>query len=554
MKHFYHKIGYLIIFILLLFLSFYKLERNALWHDEAEVGMIAKQILQTGLPSVGDGIHFLPIIHSDDFHTSSSPYLYRLQTWIMFYVGALGMLVFGVSVQALRIPFVIFGLISLYLCYRLFILLANDHLKAKIAVFLFGFSVEYLILIRAARYYSLVFFFSSLSIYLYLKYFQLSQSTQYIRKSQLYLILFFFSMVGLFHTHYLSFYSFLFAFFIHFLLSVKRSKYNFIRTTIAHPFTFCGIALLFTTVPWIMWFWYPAAQSNSINLQLIDLLTGIWELLQNINRSVPLLICLIGILLIFIKKHSYTNEYIKKYEFLTIFIASVLFTVSIVTASKLPPSIGPQFRYILGIFPLFFYFIAEAIYAIYKKNILATLILLFFLLFTNVFSILFETLTSEDYWPLPFDRMAVRSYLAEFISGELITGYVGPIDSIIAYMKSKVSARDKLFVSSEGISLMFTFPNTEVDNDYTFLRRVGRIITPSDLVMYDWLIFRDACPISCIFENEPEVEKIIETNFNKIELPIYDYIVNNREEIPYHLFTTDTQYPHVVIYKRKFTT
>ncbi len=539
----------LIVLLSVFFFTIHSLGNNALWHDEAEVATVAKNVLSFGVPTVWDGYNFLPIAHDSSFHAPNPPYLFSLQTWLMFYVAAGGLLLFGPSVTAVRLPFVLIGLLALYVFYRLVRFLTEDVRVSLIATTLLGFSVQYDLLIRQARYYSLVFFFSLLSTYFFARCCFPVDRKKWSKK---YLALYLLSLLSLFHSHYLSFFSILVGFVVYFIYQygVRRITYR-PMDFMMHPFIMVNIFLIVLIVPWMLFVRQGLDIPRPTFSMVLSIPYSFLELLKKINRSAPLLIFLVGAGAIIAERARFSRLQLQKYLFLLFLLFLALFIVAVTTSFQLPPSINPEFRYVLAVFPLFFLFIAYAVHFLYVRSKLVGVLLLLLLVASNIFSLPIEAVFREDYWPLPASRLSIRSYLWDYVRYELLEGYTGPVDAVVDYLRGHIRVGDKAFISSEGVSVAFSLPQLEVDNDYTFEREVGRNFTPEDLLSYRWIVFREVCPIECIFGDEwRTAESLLKQHYNSIRLPVFDYIVQNREEISYHTFRTLDYEPRVVLYEK----
>lgn len=531
------------------FLAIQSLGRNALWHDEAEVATVAKNLISWGVPTVWDGNHFLPIAHDSSFHAPGPPYLFILQTWLMFYIAAGALVLFGPSLAGVRLPFVIIGLLALYVFYRLAHFFTQNRRASVIATTLLALSVQYHLLIRQARYYSPVFLFSLLSVYFFARW---SFPAADKKQSRKFLVLYGISLLGLFHSHYLSFFSIIVGLVIYFCYQYGRRRITYRPMDfMMHPFILVNIFLIVLIVPWMLFVRQGLDIPRPTFSMVLSIPYSFLELLKKINRSAPLLIFLVGAGAIIAERARFSRLQLQKYLFLLFLLFLALFIVAVTTSFQLPPSINPEFRYVLAVFPLFFLFIAYAVHFLYVRSKLVGVLLLLLLVASNIFSLPIEAVFREDYWPLPASRLSVRSYLWDYVRYELLEGYTGPVDAVVDYLRGHIRVGDKAFISSEGVSVAFSLPQLEVDNDYTFEREVGRNFTPEDLLSYRWIVFREVCPIECIFGDEwRTAESLLKQHYNSIRLPVFDYIVQNREEISYHTFRTLDYEPRVVLYEK----
>lgn len=517
------------------------INRSFLWQDEAEVGVIARHILHTGLPVAGrDGI--IPIANYDGFHTSWPPYIYVWQTWLMFYVGALTMFFGGESVFFLRLPFVVFGLFSLVIFYKLSYLVTHNKNVAKVSFILLSLSTQYIIFSRYARYYTLVFFFSLLAIYAFIRYFIVKER----KRNQGYV--FVVSMICLFHAHYLSFFGIFFGLILYMLLDNLSFFSTFLKTQkvkshISQFLKYCTLILLFT-IPWLIIF---RAKYIFQDIQLFSssYFSNLLHIPNKINRTVPLLLLVPSFVLTLIRNNHYPKKEMKLAAFL---ILATFTVVHLATSMDIPPSISAELRYVLGVYPLLYIYLGISIFYLSKISKLVGFLVLTLVLLTNVFSLPYEALIREQYWPMKEKRVSIKSYFGRYMLQELLNGYKGPTGSIISFINDSCYEHGSVFSTGEAISLVFHLPNFRHDNIYSFTKRYNRSISPEDLIQYDLVIFRNSCPISCVFKSQDEALSIIEGNFEKITLPVFDYIVDNREEIPYHFFSKPVFKPFVEIY------
>lgn len=542
---------------MLIFLSFYRIGNTKFWHDESEVGMIGKQILRTGLPLAEDSDGILPVALTNDFHTPWQPHLYRWQTWLMFYVAAAGMGVGGATEIAARFPFVCIGLLNLIFIYYLVKELIGDIRLAKVTTLLLGFSAQYLILIRNARYYSLIMCLGTLSVFFFLQcmrsYLQDSVKKNKIVRSELGFLI---SMVALFYTHYLSFYGFFIAFvalYLALLLWKRKLQISFSSLVWLgkRSFTWTIIGIVGFTTPWLMLF--RKGISGGGYFSMLEAIQNVVTLATKLNRTIPLILVAGGLYVLFLRLSKEKRYAFQRFCVITILmlVMTSIFLVSLMVALHLPPSFAPEFRYVLAIYPLLFIFLGAALLKIYDNSKVIGIIFFAMVMLSNAFSLPLEVSLPESYWPLPQSRFSVRSYLFEYISKELKDGYAGPVDNITAFLSKREHSQQKVFSSLEGLALKFSLNNTKVDNAYTFSLRMNRPMVARDLLEYDWVIFRNACAIECSGLNETDVTQVLEKNFIAFELNSFDYIVNNREEVPYHFFSSPVHPPHVVVYGRK---
>src|SRR5437016_2309946 len=94
--------GYAILFIAAFCLLFYQLDNHLLWGDEAETGVLAKNVLQFGVPKTFDGTNYI-LLHGTVDETKD--HVWTWSPWLQEYVAASSFRFFGATTWAARAPF-----------------------------------------------------------------------------------------------------------------------------------------------------------------------------------------------------------------------------------------------------------------------------------------------------------------------------------------------------------------------------------------------------------------------------------------------------------------
>jgi hypothetical protein len=134
------------------------------WQDEGETALLARTILQYGVPKAYDGGNPIsvvgPIAHSADL-------TWVLDPWLSHYAVAASFAAFGESEFAGRLPFALLGILCVPLTYVLAREMHADRTTAMIAAGLLVLHVPFLLLSRQCRYYTMAIFLSLLGLYGY---------------------------------------------------------------------------------------------------------------------------------------------------------------------------------------------------------------------------------------------------------------------------------------------------------------------------------------------------------------------------------------------------
>ncbi|MDD5618293.1 MAG: glycosyltransferase family 39 protein [Candidatus Omnitrophica bacterium] len=154
----------IIIFILCAYLGLKGLGNTYFWDDEAEVGIMARNLISKGYLTGWDGRNLFAFRNGSLLDKDLKPKNPPLQ----YLVTAASFLVFGDSAWPGRLPSVVLGLLSLFV---FFLLLKHDFDDKKplwiYAFAMLALSVTFLLNIRQCRYYALCLFFPLVIFYSY---------------------------------------------------------------------------------------------------------------------------------------------------------------------------------------------------------------------------------------------------------------------------------------------------------------------------------------------------------------------------------------------------
>ncbi|MFA5339540.1 MAG: glycosyltransferase family 39 protein [Candidatus Omnitrophota bacterium] len=515
-----------------------------LWEDEASSAVLAKNVLSFGYPAAWDGRNL--IVHENTGFKFDRSFAYYLRSWLEFYVISLFFMVLGPSTFTARLPFAIFGILSIILFYRLVFRLA-DKKTAGLASLLMIISVAVLLHIRQCAYYSLLTFMTLLTTTLYMD--------LAVKKRGRAVFYFITALAALFYTHYLVFLGVFIGFVAHFLyrgISKERVK--------AVIFT-AGI-LFILTAPW---FFSMGILGRSLEFtQPIPFMFR----LDNLARYALYIndhlfpVILIPVFLYLRKRGAPLTP-------LPFIIASVLLVLTFIGPF-------PYFRYLMGIAPFFFYYLAVIFFKIKEKHPVWAYGFFVILVATRIFNLLplyplknvkFERMALPASWQANPDvgtRLSLYSaylnketghfwtYLPDY-AYELTHTFNGPLKGIVSFLKANSRADDIVLTNYDNCSIIF----------YTGLRCSGRmtkktpwleghlpsyIFSPKDAV---WLIprqGRDTYFFGKFLEenNIPEGSHILQ----RFSLNCPDIWLDSMPDPYYHLFREPGGVPPVVIFKR----
>ncbi|CAG1066520.1 hypothetical protein BAC1_02138 [uncultured bacterium] len=152
------NIALILIVVFSIFLQFKNLGDRTLWEDEAQTAVLARQVVAHGLPMFTEGETNIPTDRSDlsDFNDKK---IFIWNTWFPHYITAASFISFGESTWSARLPFALFGVLSVLLyaaiCLRLF---GQNKRLLIISFVMLAMSVPLLLHVRQCRYYSIIIF------------------------------------------------------------------------------------------------------------------------------------------------------------------------------------------------------------------------------------------------------------------------------------------------------------------------------------------------------------------------------------------------------------
>jgi 4-amino-4-deoxy-L-arabinose transferase-like glycosyltransferase len=133
-------------------LIFTALGRDHLWADEGDTAVLARTILEQGVPSAWDGVTFT----DSDFGTRLNEDLVMVSSpWLQYYVTAASFALMGETTLAARLPFALAGLATIALVYALLWRVTASVRTATTGALLLTASVQFLLYARQSRHYTL---------------------------------------------------------------------------------------------------------------------------------------------------------------------------------------------------------------------------------------------------------------------------------------------------------------------------------------------------------------------------------------------------------------
>ncbi len=143
---------FLVILLAAAFLFLFHLDHRPFWQDEAETACLAKSVLNYGVPRAFDGVN---LVSQEEGREFDAGYLWRWSPWLQIYLVAGAFKIFGCTNAAGRLFFALCGLGCVCLIYFFVKRYFGDLPWARMAAASLASSVTFLLFSRQCRYYSL---------------------------------------------------------------------------------------------------------------------------------------------------------------------------------------------------------------------------------------------------------------------------------------------------------------------------------------------------------------------------------------------------------------
>lgn len=493
------------LFFLLLTLAgvllFTNLGDTYLWQDEAETAVLAKNTLSFGIPRAFDGKNLITNIYQD-------PCMYKgwkYAAWLQFYLVAISFSLLGKTAFAARLPFALFGVGTVVLCYLLTRRLFTNRLVARLAIALMVFSAPFFLYMRQCRWYALTIFFT---LWALLAYLDLMEGKRYSAFA------FIVSNILLFHSNYGIFFPVFMALVFHCIIF---NRININKIGIEKIFG-CLLAISIFTLPSLF---YLGSGEYSGELTLGRIKGHLEFYFRVLNKYLfPYGFLFLSLTLFAIFKRRifpiFNQPLRRSYIWLLVFV--FLFTIIFLLLAD-----ERQLRYIIHLLPLSCILTSILICGWLRFNKQVAVALFSIVCFTNIFH------TGSPFLKKVWVPLVSISY-------ELTHDYDGPVEGIVKFLNKHAQAKDTAKLIYGDYAVIF-YTDLKVDN-----RPFGREAFP------EWIIARKAW--FSLKRLNPQYLKEIKTNYQEIILDYPDIRWENRPDPGYHKFKTVAEWPRVVIYKK----
>lgn len=469
-----------------------------LWQDEAHTANIATTVITTGLPRAYDGVNFFT---QNPWPEYNAGYVWKYHPWLQFYASAASMAVFGKGAWQARLPFALFGVMSVLLTYLLVRNVTGNRSAAAFTGAIMSLHVPLILLSRQCRYYAAAVFFSLLAVYAY---FMILKS-----KKGGYPLLILAALL-LFHSNFAYLPALAAAVFVHAAIYERKKLI---------PLLLCAAGTAAVCVPFYYVFYnggyHDAVTPASLMTKLHKF--ALTYVLQIVDYVLPAWLAVLALGMVFFKQKKdggYFREKDGEWSLLAMAFLFAFFVVLVVSLA----SFSFFFRYIAPAIPFLCVAAGFALAWVFnysKPAALACLALLAVQL--NIFNYFYE-LTHE---------------------------YKGPIKGISRYLNEHAKKSDIVVMGYGDQGVKF-------HTGLQVLLGEGNVIDVEKIKRADWVIPRK----HTLYYRDAEAKKIMMkylnlSDFEPIVLDYPDTMFENRETPYNHMFFTDKNEQGVIIFKRK---
>ena len=471
------------------------LQNGYLWQDEAETAMLARRVLEFGYPRGTDGRNAIDIAPFG--YGAGQAWVYA--PWLPFYLLAGAFALFGQSTAVARLPFALFGWLSIWLAWRLACRLTDDRRIHRLTVALLACSVPFLLHMRQCRYYAPT---TALVLGLCLAY--LGYLRRPSRGTALGLG---FLVTLLFHTNFGTCLPTAGALILH------QMRWG------TPPSRRRGVAALALaaalTVPWAVYFYRSAFVGAPT-------LARIWQHFQyyvRVTNKYLAPLAAMALLSLGSRLMSRRRWAVPAWQRLPREIQALF--VALVAAHALFLLVPDQrhLRYLIPLAPLMALGTAMWAAALMDRHRLAGRLVVVLLVLTSVLS---------------SGRPSVP--LLEF-AGELTHRYTGPMEGVVDYLRRHARPGEIVKIPYDDRTVMF-YTGLTVESPSAFLQETYP----------EWIVIRRDWLPGAFFDSA--YFQRIQARYERIELEAPDVLWQNREDPGSHHFRTVQGAPRVVMYRR----
>lgn len=497
--------GYLIVFAAVFWLLFYHLDNHLLWGDEAETAVLAKNVLQFGVPKTFDGTNYL-ILHGTVDETPEHVWIWS--PWMQNYIAASSFLIFDETTWAARAPFALAGWFCVVALAALAFKIYRNHWIALAGAILLGGSEIFLLSARQCRYYSISVLTEIFLVYGFYQLLARNKNGIWITAAALILQFYSNYIVAAANLPALLFLTWMFR---------KNGKAALQQSAVVFGIFFVVI------LPWLI-FAHPFGQTGALGGE--NFFQKAWNYLLECHfHFLPLWFLLLPLLSLASPRNE-KLESLTEWEQLLLFLLPSYFAVALIAP-------GIYLRYLLPLLPILCLLSAAWIFRYAKWRAVAVALVVI-----PIFSNCLSFITAY-----PFRQgHTLRFPIIEYIGG-LRTSYADRFSDVLKFFNANARPGDSVISFDPEYPLIF----------YTSLQVFdGRLFGPPDGKLPDWYL---PLPASGVVEQAPvPLPDSWKTNYDLIWIRTHNSILGGSVPDPdIYEYQTSTNWMLFPIYKLKPT-
>lgn len=475
-------------------LLFSNLGNQYLWQDEAETAILARRVLEYGYPKAYDGKNLVnPTIRT----SFSEDYGWRYHPWGQFYITAAAFRLFGESNFSARVFFALLGLLNIPLLYILALRLTRESFTALTASVLTAFSVNYLLLMRQARYYAPAVFLVIVALIFYSRYLEKRKWSDILGV--------YISLTALGYTVHGMFLPVFAAICLHYFV------FSFQRKT----FPVFGLFIIFTAGSVAPWFLYSNSGAHVAAISAKRLWKNFEFQIRMINKFIMPVFFFLGVYAFRLiwKRRWKIKLSTEEARAVWLILPMLLLSMSAFLFAE-----ERNFRYLVYFIPLLAIVEGMILFRLFKFN-----------------RALFGCFLGLSILTGVFNMGRFECYLPKYLY-EITHDYDGPVEGIVKFLNKNAKTGDEVKIIYGDMAVMF----------YTDLKVDNYGIYDSDH-MPEWIVFRKDWKESL---DSPYFREV-SGKYKKHVLDYPDIKWENRpDDMGFHRFRTDREAPGVIIFEK----
>lgn len=498
---------YVAFLVFAFFLLFYHLDGHLLWGDEGETAVLAKNVMQFGVPRTFDGTNYI-LLHGR--RDENRDHVWIWSPWLQEYFAAGSFVLFGPTTWAARAPFALIGWGSLVALALVAYKIYRSHWVALASVVLLGTSEVFLLHARQCRYYPISVLGEILLVYGIHQLFVQNRRGIWVTA---------FALILQFYSNYIIMVANLPVLFVLAWMLRRQGKPAVLRVVAVL------VILMVAVLPWLVYA-HPWGQTSAVGEENY-FGKAWWYLVEFHFHFIPLcflLLPLFGLIPACRNRPTAGPEVSLPGERLLLLLPPSYFAVILVAP-------GFYLRYLLPLLPVVCLLAAACIFRYVKWRALAVLLVVVQSA-SNVFSIVTA---------YPFKGThALRFPLAEYVQG-IAVPYADRFADVVDFFRREAHPGDMIMSFDPEFPLRFYTQLAVID---------GVLMAPPKGRLPEWILPNSASGV--VAQDTVALPDFLKPHYELITLPVHDSVKGDSVPEPdiYQYRSVPVRVPFI-IYKLK---